>query len=300
MPTLARSETEPSSTPQPGILAAPPPAARFVTFALGPGGDPRRALGELARATHDPATVVGLGAPLAAAVGTRVEGLRAFPALTPFPSTQAALWLALLHPDRGAAFDAGRAFAALLGAGFSIVEEVDAFVYRGGRDLSGFEDGTENPKGEAAVAAAIVAGEGPGLAGGSYVAVQRWVHDLAAAEAMSVDVRDSVVGRHRESNEEIATAPLSAHVKRTAQESFEPAAFVVRRSMPYGGIAEHGLYFIAYGESLDRFERQLRRMSGHDDGIPDGLLSFTRAVSGSYYFCPPVRGGHYDLRALGG
>jgi putative iron-dependent peroxidase len=309
MPTPARSETEATSTPQPGtpqpgtpqpgILAPPPLSAHFVTFALGAGADVPRALDRLARAPFDSATVVGVGAPLAAAAGVRLEGLRAFPALTPFPSTQAALWLALLHPDRGAAFDAGRAFAALLGDGFSIVEEIDAFVYRGGRDLSGFEDGTENPKGEAAIAAAIVAGAGAGLAGGSYVAVQRWVHDLDAAEAMSAGARDAVVGRERESNEEIETAPPSAHVKRTAQESFEPPAFVVRRSMPYGGVAEHGLYFIAYGESLDRFERQLRRMAGRDDGIVDGLLSFTRAVTGSYFFCPPVRAGRLDLRALG-
>ena len=86
------------------------------------------------------------------------------------------------------------------------------------------------------------------------------------------------------SNDEIADAPLSAHVKRTAQESFEPPAFVLRRSMPYGGIAEHGLYFIAYGESLDRFERQLRRMAGRDDGIVDGLMAFTKAVTGGIIF----------------
>src|SRR5204862_3614069 len=141
---------------------------------------------------HDPSTVVGLGAPVAAAAGAHVEGLRAFPAVTPFPSTQAAVWLALLHLDRGAAFDAGRAFGALLGPGFSVIEEVDAFVYRDGRDLSGYVDGTENPKGDAAREAAIVAGDGAGLGGGSFVAVQRWVHDLAAAEAMSKAARDAV------------------------------------------------------------------------------------------------------------
>lgn len=302
VPTGASPETAP--TPQPGILAAVPAAARYLTFDLRAEADPRLALDRLARAPHDPSTVVGVGAPLAAAVGARVEGLRAFPALTPFPSTQSALWLALLHADRGAAFDAGRAFAAMLGESFAVVEEVDAFVYRGGRDLSGFEDGTENPKGDAAVAAAIVSGvglgsAGAGLAGGSYVAVQRWVHDLDAAEGMSTAARDAVVGRHRETNEEIATAPPSAHVKRTAQESFDPPAFVVRRSMPYGGVAEHGLYFVAYGESLDRFERQLRRMAGREDGIVDGLMSFTRAVTGSYFFCPPLRDGRLDLRALG-
>jgi porphyrinogen peroxidase len=205
----------------------------------------------------------------------------------------------LSHADRSAMFDAGRAFAAALADAFTVSEEIEAFKYRGGKDLSGFEDGTENPKGEAALAASVIAGRGNGLDGGSFVAVQRWVHDLHAVEAMKLETREMTIGRRQESNEEIEDAPESAHVKRTAQESFEPEAFVLRRSMPYGGIAEHGLYFVAYGESLDRFERQLRRMSGRDDGIVDGLLSFTRAVTGSYFFCPPLVEGRLDLRAFG-
>jgi putative iron-dependent peroxidase len=248
----------------------------------------------------DPSVIVGLGEPLLTAAKAPIEGMRAFPADLPlFPATQHALWAAFGHADRGAAFDAGRALAAVLGDGFEVVEEIDAFVYRGGRDLSGFEDGTENPKGERAVAAAILQGRGAGLDGASFVAVQRWEHDLKAVEAMKRDVRESIVGRRLDDNEEIEDAPLSAHIKRTEQESFEPEAFVLRRSMPYGGIARHGLYFIAYGESLDRFERQLRRMSGRDDGIVDGLMAFTKALTGGYYFCPPVLGDRLDLRALG-
>ena len=285
---------------QPAILAPVPATARFVTFALQPDGDPRAAMKRLGDHPHDPHTVVGVGTPLLAALGAQVEGMRPFPSgMAQFPSTQAALWLASLHPDRSAGFDAGRTFAASLGDAFTVIEEIDAFVYRGGRDLSGFEDGTENPKGDAAVAAAIVADRGDGLDGGSFVAVQRWVHDLRAAEAMPLPAREHAVGRRRDSNEEIADAPASAHVKRTAQESFDPPAFVLRRSMPYGGIAEHGLYFIAYGESLDRFERQLRRMSGHDDGVVDGLMAFTRAVTGGYYFCPPLAADKLDLRSAG-
>ena len=76
-------------------------------------------------------------------------------------------------------------------------------------------------------------------------------------------------------------------------------ALVVRLGQPVRVVTEHGLNFIAFGESLDRFERQLRRMSGHDDGVPDGILSFTRAVSGGYYFCPPLRAGRCDLSVLG-
>jgi putative iron-dependent peroxidase len=299
---MAPSVADGPVTPQAAILAPPPSAARFVTFALGAGADPTGVLRALDTLEPDPKMVLGIGLPVVAGAGYTVAGLRGFPADLPaFPATQRALWLYLVHADRGQMFDVGRAFARRFADTLTVVEEVDAFGYRGGRDLSGFEDGTANPVGDAAVAAAIIAGRGPGLDGGSFVAVQRWVHDLEAVARMSVAARSGAIGRDLETNAELADAPASAHVKRTEQESFEdPPGFIVRRSMPYGGVGEHGLNFVAYGESLDRFERQLRRMSGHDDGIPDGLLSFTRAVSGSYYFCPPVHGGHYDLRALGG
>src|SRR4029079_18616570 len=110
---------------------------------------------------HDPKTVVGVGTPLAEGVGRSIAGLRAFPAdLSPFPSTQHAAWAFLTHGESTRLFDAGRALAARFRGLLDVVDEIDAFGYRGGRDLSGFVDGTENPKGEAAVAAAIITGRG--------------------------------------------------------------------------------------------------------------------------------------------
>ena len=137
------------------------------------------------------------------------------------------------------------------------------------------------------------------MAGGSFVAVQRWVHDLATMDRFAPADRDLVIGRCRDSNEEIADAPLTAHVKRTAQEFFSPPAFMVRRSMPYGDLREHGLYFVAYGASLDPFERVLSAMTGAMDGVSDAMLRVSRPVTGACYFCPPVRDGRLDLRALG-
>jgi putative iron-dependent peroxidase len=291
-----------TSSPQPAILAPVPPAARFITFDLKPDADAVALVRRLADAEHDPKTVVGIGPSLARGASLRMDGLRSFPAdLMSFPSTQHALWLFLAHGDGGAMFDAGRAFMRRVAADLFAVEEIDAFLYRGGRDLSGFEDGTENPTGDDAVKAAIVAGRGDGADGGSFVAVQRWVHDLDAVERMTPEVRARAIGRDRETNAELDDAPASAHVRRTDQESFVPDGHIVRRSMPYGGVRDHdrGLYFVAYGESLDRFERQLRRMAGQEDGVLDGLLSFTRAVTGGYYFCPPLRAGRLDLRPPG-
>lgn len=282
---------------QPAILRSVPPAARFVTFALQDAAEAATALRRLSEGPHDEHLVIGLGAPV---LSGKVAGLRPFPSdLSLFPSTQAAVWAFFAHPNRGAAFDAGRGLARVLGRAFRAIEEVDAFTYRKGRDLSDFEDGTENPKGDEAVLAAVIDGMGPGRDGGSFVAVQRWVHDLDAVEAMPLEAREAIIGRRQVSNEEIADAPESAHVNRTAQESFDPAAFILRRSMPWGGIAEHGLYFVAYGESLDRFERQLRRMAGRDDGIVDGLMAFSRAVTGGYYFCPPLHDARLDMSILG-
>ena len=79
-------------------------------------------------------------------------------------------------------------------------------------------------------------------------------------------------------------------MKRTEQESFEPEAFVVRRSLPWTDGPENGLMFVAFGRTLDAFEMQLRRMVGLDDGIVDGLFRFTRPITGGYYWCPPVDG----------
>jgi putative iron-dependent peroxidase len=144
----------------------------------------------------------------------------------------------------------------------------------------------------------LVRGRGDGLDGGSFVAVERFIHNLGAFASMPPAAQDAAIGRRRTDNFELADAPPSAHVKRTAQESFDPPAFVVRKSMPWGGAREHGLYFVAFGESLDRFERQLRRMAGQEDGIVDALTAFTRAVTGGYYFCPPLRSGKLDLRTI--
>jgi putative iron-dependent peroxidase len=288
------------ATSQPAILEPPPSLARYVTFALRAGADVAAVLRALAAVEHDPKIVIGIGTPLAERLGRPLPGLRAFPGDLPaFPSTQHALWAWIAHGDSSRLFDAGRAFARRFRGLLDVVDEVDAFGYRDGHDLSGFADGTANPEGDEAVRAAIVAGRGVGLDGGSFVAVQRWVHDLDAVDRMSAAARAGAVGRDPETNVELEDAPASAHVKRTEQESFDPPAFILRRSMPYGGVREHGLNFVAFGESLDRFERQLRRMAGLDDGIPDGILSFTRAVSGAYYFCPPLHERRCDLRAFG-
>jgi len=290
------------SQSQAAILAPVFPHGRFLVLGLQPGVDAKRALDRVREMRVTEHSVVGVGAPLVPSTDA-IPGLRPFPALArtgvAYPSTQAAVFAFLGGSDPGELLQEGRALVATLGDSFRVDEDVQTFKYAGGRDLSGYEDGTENPKGDAAVRAAIIAGKGAGLDGGSFVAAQRWVHDLDRLGRMTQAQRDEAVGRRRDTNEEMGDAPVSAHVKRAAQESYDPPAFMVRRSMPYGTVREHGLFFVAYGCTLDAFERVLRRMAGMEDGIHDGLSTFTRAVSGGYYFCPPVRGERLDLSVLG-
>lgn len=284
------------------ILAPVPALARGLSFSIRPGTAPAAALRRLAAGFDLAQGVVGIGESLVRALGSSIPGLRAFPSLAgpgvEVPAVEHALWVHLHGSDRGALFDLETSVDAMIADAFTLADAVDMFLYRGGRDLSGFEDGTENPKGDDAVAAAVVA-EGEGQAGSSFVAVQRWLHDMERYRSMTLVERNEMIGRDLESNEELGDAPPSAHVKRSAQEDYDPPAFMWRRSMPWAKAGEHGFEFIAYGESLDRFERVMRRMAGLDDGVVDGLFNFSRPITGAYYWCPPVAGTGLDLRALG-
>jgi putative iron-dependent peroxidase len=289
---------------QPGILAPVPRLARYLTFGLADAGGARAALARLAAAADPGETVVGIGRPVEQALGRGITGLHDLPALTgpgiEVPATPAALWCWLRGSDRGELVHRGRALEAALAPAFRLRAVIDAFQYDASRDLTGYEDGTENPQGDDAIAAALVSGQGPGLDGGSFVAVQQWEHDLDRFAAMSRGEQDAVIGRRRDDNAELDDAPPSAHVKRTAQESFDPEAFVVRRSMPWAEGPRAGLVFVSFGRSFDAFEVQMRRMAGAEDGITDALFRFTRPLTSAGFWCPPVTAdGRLDLRALG-
>jgi len=291
------------SDSQPGILAPVPKAARYLNFSLKAGAKPRPALLDLAKLADGLRIVAGVGQPAALALGKTIAGLRAFPthfgAGLVLPSTSAALWCWLRGDDHGDLLHLSRSAAEAVDSAFYLDNVIDAFKFDVGRDLTGYVDGTENPKGSKAAAAAILRGQGAGMDGSSFVAVQQWVHDFDAFQAMTSKDQDNAVGRRKKDDKELANAPASSHIKRTAQESFAPEAFVVRRSMPWAERTAGGLNFVAFGKSFDAFEAQLRRMVGAEDGIADALFKFTRPVSGSYFWCPPLRRGRLDLRALG-
>ena len=293
------------SEPQTGILAPLPALGRYLSFSARPQGELRAALRALAELADGQHLVVGLGESLVRALGRNVRGLHSFasavgPGLE-LPATPAALWCWLRGDDRGDLVHLTRKVQAAVDGALALDQVIEAFRHGSGRDLSGYEDGTENPTGDAAMQAAFVAGQGKGLDGASFVAVQQWLHDFGRFDAMSPREQDQTIGRRRSDNVELDDAPASAHVKRTAQESFEPEAFMLRRSMPWSEGARSGLVFVAFGKSFDAFEVQLQRMIGAEDGIIDALFRFTRpiTVTGAYFWCPPLRDGRLDLRALG-
>lgn len=287
------------STEQPGILAPLPAQARYLTFELADPEAARASLNALSELADGMQLVVGIGESLALAMGTRIPGLKTMPvqvgAGIEVPSTPAALWCWLRGDDRGTLFHLGRQVEEALGDAFRLVRAVDAFCHADGRDLSGYEDGTENPSGDEARAVAIAGTNDEGPDGSSFVAVQLWEHDFEQLQAHSQIERDEIIGRRRSDNLELEDAPESAHVKRTAQESFEPEAFMWRRSLPWTDGNQGGLVFVAFGRSLYAFEAAMRRMTGADDRIADALFSFTRPRSGAYFWCPPMHDGHVDL-----
>jgi putative iron-dependent peroxidase len=297
---------------QPGILDPIPAVARYVQFARADQGADvaavKQALVRLSPLANGSDVVVGLGPSLVSALGAQVPGLHEFPEMegrgVKVPSTPGTLWCWVRGEDLGDLLHLTRKVQKALAPAFTVRHVVDAFRHAlgesgHGKDLTGYEDGTENPTGDAATEAAFAHGQGGGMDGSSFVAVQQWVHDLDAFEALADDDRDHHIGRRRSDNEELEDSPTSAHVKRTAQEDFDPPAFMLRRSMPWMMSMQAGLLFVAFGESHDAFERQMKRMAGLEDGIVDAMCKISKPVNGAYYWCPPMREGRLDLRLLG-
>ncbi|HVQ21918.1 MAG TPA: Dyp-type peroxidase, partial [Candidatus Saccharimonadia bacterium] len=207
------------------------------------------------------------------------------------PASQHDLWLWVNGSSRDVVFEHARAAAAAIESIAAVAAEQDAFVHRDSRDLTGFIDGTANPQMLDAPAAALVADDQPG-AGGSHVLAMRWIHDLTAFEALPVADQERVFGRTKPTSIELEddSKPSTAHIARVEIEDDHGEELPIwRRSVPYGTLSEHGLYFVAFSADRARFDRMLARMFGvGGDGQHDRLMDFSRAVSGAFYFAPSL------------
>jgi len=172
-----------------------------------------------------------------------------------------------------------------------LADEVHGFKYFEARDVMGFVDGTENPRGQAAREATIVGSEDPTFAGGTYVVVQKYLHDLKAWNAVPVETQERIIGRHKLSDIELSDAdkPPYAHNVLTNLEENGRQIQILRDNMPFGhpGQGEFGTYFIGYTRTPRAIEIMLQNMFvGRPAGNYDRLLDFSRAVTGGLFFVP--------------
>jgi len=190
-------------------------------------------------------------------------------------------------------FELATQFMARLSGAVSPVDEVHGFQYFDDRDLIGFVDGTENPTNEAAADATLIGDEDPGFAGGSYVIVQKYVHDMPAWNALTTEAQERIIGRTKLSDIELAedVKPTSAHNALTVLVENGNEVKILRDNMPFGDVArgEFGTYFIGYARSPRPIEQMLENMFvGRPPGNYDRLLDFSHALTGNLFFVPSL------------
>jgi len=306
MPYVAPSVTAPE--PQP-ILSHPTEAAIFLVLTAVPGAE--AAIGDvLADASGlkrsvgfrvpeaELSLVVGIGAGLWDRLtgGPRPAGLHPFRELSGPRHRAVATPGDLLFHIRAHRFDlcfelAQRLTDHLRGH-VEVVDEVHGFRSFDERDVLGFVDGTENPEGDAAAEAVIIGDEDPAFAGGSYVIIQKYVHDLRAWDALSTEEQELVIGRTKLNDIELPDEdkPPNSHLALnviTGPDGEERQ--IMRFNMPFGrvGVQEFGTYYIAYARTSELIEQMLTNMFiGDPPGNTDRILDFSTAVTGSLFFVP--------------
>jgi porphyrinogen peroxidase len=242
--------------------------------------------------------VVGIGSALwdRLFAGARPRRLHPFAEITGARHTAVATPGDLLFHLRARQMDLCFAMAAALmkrlAGRADVVDETHGFKYFDERDLLGFVDGTENPTGTAAIAAAMIGAEDPDFIGGSYVIVQKYLHDLAAWEVISVEEQERVIGRTKLDDIELSDAakPMNSHVAlNTIVGEDGEERQIMRDNMPFGtvGDGEFGTYFIGYAADPTVTEQMLGNMFvGRPPGNYDRILDFSTAITGSLFFVP--------------
>jgi porphyrinogen peroxidase len=188
-------------------------------------------------------------------------------------------------------FELATQIMARIGNAVSPVDEVHGFRYFDDRDLFGFVDGTENPRGDDAYDAVLIGEEDPAFTGGSYVIVQKYMHDLSGWNALPVEAQERIIGRKKLDDIELddSVKPTSAHNALTTIVEDGKEIKILRDNMPFGrpGSAEFGTYFIGYSRSPRTVEQMLENMFiGKPPGNYDRLLDFSRALTGNLFFVP--------------
>ncbi|MPY23460.1 Dyp-type peroxidase [Shewanella psychropiezotolerans] len=173
-----------------------------------------------------------------------------------------------------------------------LVDEERGFRFMDNRDLTGFVDGTENPKGRSRQEVALIGDEDAAFKSGSYIHVQKFAHNLSKWNRLPQKKQEDIIGRTKQDNIEYESAdkPLTSHIKRVnLKDSDGKSMEILRQSMPYGSVKEQGLMFISNCRNSNNFEKMLESMvHGDGNGNHDHLLHFTQALTGSSFFAPSL------------
>jgi porphyrinogen peroxidase len=298
----------PAPVPQP-VLAPLTASAIFLVLTIDPGGEAavRDLLGDWAglqravgfRAPDPPlACIAGIGSSAWDRLfsGPRPAELHPFRKLTGTVhhavSTPGDLLFHIRHERMDLCFEFVTQVMSRLAGAVAVVDEVHGFRYFDERDLLGFVDGTENPVGAAAGTAALVSDSDPDFAGGSYVIVQKYLHDMAAWNALTTEDQEKVIGRSKLADIEMPddVKPANSHVAlNTIEDPDGEEQQILRANMPFGevGRGEFGTYYIGYAATPSVTEQMLANMFiGNPTGNYDRILDFSTAVTGSLYFTP--------------
>ena len=288
------------AVPQPGIFAQGTRSHYHLEFDLRPGATDEAIRGALHGLREPSVTaggcniVVGFAADLARRLvpDDVPDDAQPFPGVSgpagSMPATPHDVWVWMHGTGEDVLLDVARAVAASLAPVATLAAEQPGFVYRDSRDLTGFIDGTENPPAEEAYDVAIVAaGHG---AGGSHVIAARFVHDLDCVprtDASTSSRTPSAVPSPTASSSTRCPTPRTSVASQIEEDGEELEIY--RRSVPFGTVSEHGLYFIAFSADPSRYLKMLAAMYGASgDGLSDRLMSFTTPVSGAFYFAPSL------------
>lgn len=312
----------PAADPQPVVQSAGM-AAIFIVLSLADGdeaaGTARDALGEV------PAMLRTLNLRLPGAALSCVIGIGhdAWPRLFPdhprpkglhpmkafkgakhtAPATPGDLLLHIRATRTDACFELAMRIREQLGDAVVPVDEVHGFRYLDARSMVGFVDGTENPQGQEAVEATLIGDEDPAYAGGSYVIVQKYIHDMAAWNALPVAEQEKVIGRTKYDDIEMddEVKPTNSHIALNVIEDEDGnEQAILRANLPFGNPSrnEYGTFFIGYARYMEIIEQMLTNMFiGRPEGNYDRLLDYSRAVTGTAFFVPSAS---FLEEALGG
>jgi putative iron-dependent peroxidase len=288
--------------PQPAIFALGDAAYIYLEFLIKPRVEPR-ALVAATAAIHAPRTTIG---GINFAVGFRpslwhtlapedtpadardfdapYDGIEGFS----MPATQADLWMYFSAASYDIVWQSARDVIEGLHGLATLATDIDGWTYRRNRDLTGFEDGTENPDLMLAPDVAFVAQGKPG-AGASVLLYQKWRHD-GSWEALSTKQQERAMGRTKADSIEFPEAemPEDSHVSRAKDVVNGEERKIFRRNTPYGNVREFGTVFIGFSAEQSRLDRMLRRMAGIEGGVRDAITRHTTPLTGAYYVIPSI------------